>query len=93
MPQPSHTQTQVELIRKHLEDGRRITAIDALNFYQCMNLKGRIFDLRSEPYNLPVQKNWIKLPSGKHIAQYYLLKQTIKRLTNDKAQATENHSN
>lgn len=77
-------QSQIELIRKHLEDGNRITSIEALNFYGCMNLKGRIFDLRVEPYNLPIQKNWLKLKNGKIVAQYYLLKQTINRLNHEK---------
>jgi len=72
----------MNLIRKHLEDGRKITALEALNFYQCMNLKGRIFDLRVDPYNIPIQKQWIKLKSGKRVAQYFLLKSTISQLKN-----------
>lgn len=74
------TQSHCELIRTHLLDGRPITAIEALNFYSCMNLKGRIFDLRVEPYNLPIQKEMIKLKNGKRVAKYYMLESTIKRI-------------
>jgi len=75
-----HTISHCELIRSHLMDGRPITAIEALNFYQCMNLKGRIFDLRVEPYNMPIQKDMIKLKSGKRVAKYYMLESAIKRM-------------
>lgn len=75
-----HTDSHCEKIRRHLLDGHPITAIDALNLYSCMNLKGRIFDLRVEPYNLPIQREMIKLKSGKRVAKYYLLKSTIERI-------------
>lgn len=81
------TETHCTRIKKHLEDGKRITSLEALNFFDCMNLKGRIFDLRSEPYNLPIQTKMIKLKrSGKYVAQYFLLNQTIKRCRKNKTQ-------
>lgn len=40
-------------IRKHLEDGKRITPLEALNFFDCLRLASRICDLRRE--GLPVQ--------------------------------------
>jgi len=82
-----HIDSHCEKIKRHLMDGRPITAIDALNFYGCMNLKGRIFDLRVEPYNLPIQKEMIKLRSGKRVAKYYLLDSTLKRLRENKNQS------
>lgn len=34
------------LIRKHLEDGDTLTALDALNLFGCLRLAARISDLR-----------------------------------------------
>lgn len=38
--------TQTEMIRAHLESGREITPIDALQQYGCFRLAARINDLR-----------------------------------------------
>lgn len=38
--------TQVESIRAHLESGRELTPLDALNLYGCMRLAARIDELR-----------------------------------------------
>ena len=69
-------QTQGQLIRAHLESGKCITQIEALNFYQCLRLASRICDLRRE--GLPVQERRKKLKNGKQVSQYYLLNQTLK---------------
>lgn len=39
---------QTAQIRKHLNSGRSLTAIQALNNFGCFRLAARIFDLRSE---------------------------------------------
>lgn len=89
-----HTEAHWRLIKAHLLDGRPITAIEALNFYQCMNLKGRIFELRVEPHNLPIQKAMIKLKNGKRVAKYYLLESSIKRIKqNSQCHAKEETTN
>lgn len=67
---------QNAVIRNHLESGNRITAIEALNFYQCMRLASRICDLRHEGLN--IQKRTKMLKNGKRIAEYYLLNQNLK---------------
>jgi len=72
------SQTQCEKIRAHLEAGESITPIEALNFYQCLRLASRICDLRHD--GLPVQERRKKLNNGKQVSEYYLLKQTIKKL-------------
>lgn len=39
--------SQIEVIRKHLEDGNSITGIEALNQYQCYRLSSVIQRLRN----------------------------------------------
>lgn len=71
------TQTQTELIRNHLMDGKAITQIEALNFYGCMRLGARIWDLREQ--GMAIQSRTKKLKNGKRVAEYYLLNSEIKR--------------
>ena len=72
-------------IRKHLEWGGKLTALAALNFWDCLNLKGRIYDIREEYadewYKQPpgdkkpmqeIKTEMIKTSTGKRIAQYSL---------------------
>lgn len=73
------TRTQNELIRDHLEQGKRITPVDALNFFQCMRLASRICELRRD--GLPVQSRVKTLKNGKKVAEYFLLNQNLKKLT------------
>ena len=40
--------SQKQQIRNYLEAGGKITALAALNFWDCLNLKGRIYDIREE---------------------------------------------
>lgn len=40
------TQSQTNAIKKHLEDGKTITPIEALNLYGCFRLSAIIFKLR-----------------------------------------------
>lgn len=72
------TQTQTELIRNHLMDGKEITQIEALNFYGCMRLGARIWDLREQ--GMAIQSRTKKLKNGKRVAEYYLLNSEIKRI-------------
>jgi hypothetical protein len=59
-----------QAIEAHLRRGATLTALECLDLFQCMNLKGRISDLRRSGVN--VLKRWIKLPNGKRVAEYYL---------------------
>lgn len=40
--------TQTQLIRKHLESGKSISPLEALNLYSCMRLASRINDLKND---------------------------------------------
>ena len=44
------TQTQKEAILRHLQSGKTITPLEALNLYGCFRLGARIWDLRDEGY-------------------------------------------
>lgn len=52
------------------KNGRRLTALDALRWFDCWNLKGRAFDIRKTHPNLKTEM--VKTKSGKRIAQYFL---------------------
>lgn len=44
--------TQSEQIAKHLESGKSITPIEALNKFGCFRLGARIFDLKKQGYDI-----------------------------------------
>ena len=55
------TDSQTKKIKKHLEDGKTITAIEALNDYNCFRLSARIHDLRQQGMNIKrenVRRGW-----------------------------------
>lgn len=65
------TETSATKIRNALERGEKLTALEILSRFNCMNAKGRIFDLRHD--GVPIRTEMIKLKSGKRIAQYSLI--------------------
>lgn len=65
------TETSATKIRKALERGEKLTALEILSRFNCMNAKGRIFDLRRS--GVPIHTEMIKIPSGKRIAQYSII--------------------
>jgi len=46
------TQTQKEAILRHLQSGKTITPLEALNLYGCFRLGARIWELRDEGYRI-----------------------------------------
>lgn len=62
-----------DLIEEALSRGEKLTGLDILNRFQCMNYKGRIWDLRHR--GVPVRTQMIKLANGKEIALYSIEKQ------------------
>ncbi len=61
--------SQNKQILNHLESGKTITPIDALNLFGCFRLGARIHDLKSEGYDI---KSEIKSVNGKRFAEYSL---------------------
>lgn len=64
------TQSQTKQIRRHLEAGNTLTALQALNLFNCLRLSGRIHELRHD-HDLPVHSEIVSV-NGKHVAQYSL---------------------
>ena len=66
------TVKQTEAIKKHLEAGNTITAIEALNKFGCFRLASRIHDLKTEGY--VVDKIMVTGENNKRYAQYFKAK-------------------
>ena len=63
------TISQTQQIRRHLESGRPITPIEALNRYGCLRLGARIHNLKSE--GMPIHSRIVNR-NGKHFSEYSL---------------------
>ena len=50
--------------------GRRLTCLDILREFQCMNGKGRIHELRKAGHE--IKDEWVITPSRKRVKSYYL---------------------
>ena len=61
--------SQNKQILNHLESGKSITPIDALNLFGCLRLGARIHDLKSAGYDI---KTEIRTVNGKRFAEYSL---------------------
>jgi hypothetical protein len=62
-------ETQYIKIKAHLQNGKNITPIDALNLYGCFRLSAIIFTLRKDGF--PIVTNF-KTANGKTFAEYEL---------------------
>jgi hypothetical protein len=69
-PQKTEGHDQNARILAHLQSGRTLTALEALDWFKCFRLASRVCDLRKAGYL--VEKRTVKTNSGKNIAQYYL---------------------
>ena len=65
------TDSQTKKIKKHLEDGKTITAIEALNDYNCLRLPARIYDLKQQGMNIQ-RENVRRGRDNKLVAEYRL---------------------
>ncbi len=63
------TESQKNKIRQHLESGKSITPIDALNLFGCFRLATRIYELKEE--GLPIKTKMVS-NGDKHFASYSL---------------------
>jgi hypothetical protein len=62
--------TQAGRILRFLQDGQRLTAIDALELFGCFRLAARIHELRREGWG--IAERTVETASGKRIAEYSL---------------------
>ena len=70
-------QSQTEWILKRLQEGRTVTAMEALNGCGCFRLAARIKDLREAGHHIVTTD--YELPNGKHVARYYLVNQELQQ--------------
>ncbi|NRB03666.1 MAG: hypothetical protein HRU30_10435 [Rhodobacteraceae bacterium] len=61
-------ETQTQQILDHLQSGKSITPIEALNEYGCFRLGARIYDLRKDGHS--IEKDMVQTPKGTHVARY-----------------------
>jgi hypothetical protein len=57
-------------ILAHLQAGRTLTALEALEWFKCFRLASRICDLKKAGYQ--IEKRTVQTNSGKRVAEYYL---------------------
>ena len=62
--------TQAGRILAYLREGHRITALEALEIFQCFRLAARVHELRREGWN--IIERTVETASGKRIAEYSL---------------------
>lgn len=62
--------TQAQQILRHLESGKTVTDLDALNLFRCRRLAARINDLRREGHEIRTEIE--KTANGARIARYSL---------------------
>ena len=66
--------SQCNKILEYLKQGHRLTPLEGLRLFGTMRLGARCWDLRKAGYD--VRSRMVKTDTGKHIAQYYLYKET-----------------
>ena len=59
-------------ILAHLQAGRTLTALEALDWFKCFRLASRVCDLKKAGHQ--IEKRTVQTNSGKRVAEYYLQK-------------------
>lgn len=67
-------ESQTKRILEHLQSGKSITPIDALNLFGCFRLSARIKDLRDDKFDIRTDIETKEMPDGtiKRYARYWL---------------------
>lgn len=65
-----NTQSQCLSILQHLQSGKSINPLQALNQYGCFRLGARIYDLKQDGYL--IDRRMVKTENGKKYAEYSL---------------------
>lgn len=69
-PQKPIGSKQCQQVLSHLQSGKPITALEALNLYGIFRLASRIHDLKKN--GIAIQSREIETDNGKKISQYFL---------------------
>jgi hypothetical protein len=64
------TNAQTKLIKKQLEYGVPLTPLKALDYFGCLRLSARIYDLRKK--GMDIKARIITTNSGKRVSEYYI---------------------
>lgn len=67
----SSSKTQKALILKALQQGDRLTHLDAEKRFNCLRLGARIYDLKQQGHK--IERRMIVVPSGKCVTEYRLV--------------------
>lgn len=67
--------SQCAQIKNYLQQGNKLTSLQALNLFGCMRLASRIHDLKER--GLDIRKERIQVPSGKYVTQYSIINPAI----------------
>jgi len=69
-PETHRRPTQAGRILAHLRAGNKLTALEALERFQCLRLAARIHELRDAGWQ--IEERTVETRSGKRVAEYYL---------------------
>lgn len=65
-----NSESQKLALKKAFLNGQRLTCLDILYQFKCMNAKGRIHDLRRE--GLPIKTEMKQTRHGKRVGVYFI---------------------
>lgn len=85
----TRTDTQRNIIRNYLLEGKSITPIEALNLCGCFRLSAVIHTLRHKE-NIPIHMDQPQASDGKPYARYWIDKDYLAKLK-EEAQAADNN--
>jgi hypothetical protein len=71
--------SQAGLVLKHLQSGRTLTSLEALNLFGSLRLAALIWSLRNKGYD--IQSRLITVGGHKQVSEYRLLPKEIDSLT------------
>ncbi len=89
-------QTQNQRIKEYLENGHKLTPLEALNLFGCFRLASRISDLKKQGMNIKTEMV-TDANTGKQYASYSLvldvssIENDVKDLENDLNKIAEKH--
>lgn len=66
--------SQAAAILADLQNGFRLTQMDALTAHGCNRLASRINELKKAGH--PIQKEWVESPGGARVARYFMPQKT-----------------
>lgn len=65
--------TQATAILTHLQSGKTLTPLEALDKFGCFRLGARIHELKRDGHD--ITKEMVKTPGGARVAEYWLWQQ------------------